>query len=114
MVDKTIAASERIAKDGPSIEVIDPRTLAPLDMGTILTSVHKTGRLLIVDENFQPCGVGAEIAGQVIDQAFDDLDAPIKRLNGVHTPVPYSPTLEGALVPTVDTIEQTIRDLLAE
>ena len=114
MVDKTIAASERIAKDGASIEVIDPRTLAPLDMGTILASVHKTGRLLIVDENFQPCGVGAEIAGQVIDQAFDDLDAPIKRLNGVHTPVPYSPTLEGALVPTVDTIEQTIRDLLAE
>jgi pyruvate/2-oxoglutarate/acetoin dehydrogenase E1 component len=50
----------------------------------------------------------------VIDQAFDDLDAPIKRLNGVHTPVPYSPTLEGALVPTVDSIEQTIRDLLAE
>lgn len=114
MVDKSIAASERIAKDGASIEVIDPRTLAPLDIGTILTSVHKTGRLLIVDENFQPCGVGAEIAAQVVDQAFDDLDAPIKRINGAHTPVPYSPTLEGAVVPTVDSIEQTIRSLLAE
>ena len=85
-----------------------------VDIETILASVHKTGRLLIVDENFQPCGVGAEIAGQVVDQAFDDLDAPIKRLNGAHTPVPYSPTLEGAIVPTIDTIEQTIRDLLAE
>ncbi len=114
MVDKAIVASERLAKDGYSIEIVDPRTLAPLDLDTILESVHKTGRLLVVDENFQPCGIGAEIAAGVIDQAFDDLDAPIKRLNGAHTPVPYSPTLEGAIVPTVDTIEQAIRDLLAE
>lgn len=114
MVDKAVIASERIAKDGPSVEVIDPRTLAPLDIDTILASVHKTGRLLIIDENFQPCGIGAEIAAQVVDRAFDDLDAPIMRLNGVHTPVPYSPTLEGAIVPTGNTVEQAIRDLLAE
>ncbi|MEZ4676796.1 MAG: transketolase C-terminal domain-containing protein [Caldilineaceae bacterium] len=62
MVDKTVAASERLAQEGLSIEVIDPRTLAPLDLDTILASVHKTGRLLVVDENFQPCGIGAEIA----------------------------------------------------
>lgn len=114
MVDKTVAVSERLAQEGISIEVVDPRTLAPLDLDTILASVHKTGRLLVVDENFQPCGIGAEIAARVTAEGFDDLDAPIMRLNGAHTPVPYSPTLEGVIVPTVDTIEQTIRDLLAE
>ncbi len=114
MVDKTVAIAERLAQEGISIEVIDPRTVAPLDIDTILASVHKTGRLLIVDETFAPCGVGAEIAAQVIDKGFDDLDAPIKRLNGLHVPTPYSPTLEGAIVPLPAAIEAAIRDLLAE
>jgi pyruvate/2-oxoglutarate/acetoin dehydrogenase E1 component len=95
-------------------EVIDPRTLAPLDIDTILASVHKTGRLLIVDETFAPCGIGAEIAAQVTDLAFDDLDAPVRRLNGLQTPVPYSPALEAAIVPNPKSIAQAIRDLLAE
>ena len=114
MVGKTLEACNRLEKDGFSIEVIDPRTIAPLDTDTVLASVHKTGRLLIVDETFQPCGVGAEIAAQVTDKGFDDLDAPIRRLNGVHTPTPYSPPLEAAIVPNVNTIEQALRDLLAE
>lgn len=114
MVRKTVEACERLSKDGISIEIIDPRTLAPLDIDTILLSVHKTGRLLIVDETFAPCGVGAEISAQVIARGFDDLDAPIQRLNGVHTPTPYSPPLEAAVVPSVDQVEQSIRDLLAE
>jgi 2-oxoisovalerate dehydrogenase E1 component len=114
MVPKTLEACNRLVKDGFEIEVIDPRTVAPLDIDTILTSVHKTGRLLIVDEDFEPCGIGAEVAAQVVDKGFDDLDAPIKRLNGVHTPTPYSPTLEGAIVPNVETIEQALRALLAE
>ncbi len=114
MVGKTLDVCARLEKEGYSIEVIDPRTIAPLDMNTILGSVHKTGRLLVVDETFQPCGVGAEIAAQVMDKAFDDLDAPIRRLNGVHTPTPYSPPLEAAIVPNAGTIEQAIRDLLAE
>jgi 2-oxoisovalerate dehydrogenase E1 component len=114
MVDKTVAVCEKLAAEGLSVEVIDPRTVAPLDIDTILASVHKTGRLLIVDETFAPCGVGAEIAAQVIDKGFDDLDAPIKRLNGLHVPTPYSPTLEKAIVPTAATIEAAIRDLLAE
>ena len=71
--------------------MIDPRTVAPLDIDTILRSVAKTGRLLIVDEAFAPCGIGAEIAAQVADRGFDDLDAPIRRLNGAFTPTPYSP-----------------------
>jgi len=114
MVNKTLEACTRLEKEGISIEVIDPRTIVPLDIDCILESVHKTGRLLIVDETFQPCGIGAEISAQVTTRGFDDLDAPIQRLNGVHTPTPYSPPLEAAIVPNVDTIEQAIRNLLAE
>ena len=114
MVDKSLTACEKLAGEGISVEVIDPRTIAPLDMATILASVQKTGRLLIVDETFQPCGVGAEIAAQVIDRGFDELDAPIRRLNGAHVPTPYSPSLEQAITPEAADIEQSIRDLLAE
>ncbi len=114
MVRKTLSAAEQLAGDGISVEVIDPRTIAPLDMETILQSLHKTGRLLIVDETFAPCGIGAEIAAQAMDRAFDDLDAPVKRLNGAHTPTPYSPPLEAAVVPNVESIAQAMRDLLAE
>lgn len=114
MVRKTLEACDVLNNEGISIEIIDPRTLAPLDMDTILGSVHKTGRLLIVDETFAPCGVGAEIAAQVMAQGFDDLDAPVQRLNGLHTPTPYSPPLEAAVVPQTQQIVQAIRDLLAE
>ena len=114
MVRKALEAAEALAGEGLSVEVIDPRTLAPLDIGTILESVHKTGRLLIVDEWFGPCGVGAEIAAQVVDQGFDDLDAPVRRLNSQHSPVPYSPTLEAAMTPSTAAITQAIRDLAAE
>jgi 2-oxoisovalerate dehydrogenase E1 component len=114
MVRRVQEASDQLAKEGVSIEIIDPRTLAPLDINTILESVHKTGRLLIVDETFAPCGVGAEIAAQVMAGGFDDLDAPVMRLNGLHTPTPYSPPLEAAVVPNTQTVLQAIRDLLAE
>ena len=96
------------------MELIDPRTVAPLDVDTILQSVVKTGRLLIVDEDFGPCGIGAEIAAQLADRGFDELDAPIRRLNGTHSPTPYSPPLEAAVVPDVETIAQAIRKLCAE
>jgi 2-oxoisovalerate dehydrogenase E1 component len=114
MVRKTLEVAEKLAAEGISVEVIDPRTVAPLDTETMLASVHKTGRLLVVDETFGPCGIGAEIAAQVMDLGFDDLDAPVRRLNGGHTPTPYSPPLEAAVVPNSSTIAQAIRDLLAE
>jgi len=114
MVHKTLQACEGLAKEGISVELIDPRTVAPLDVETILHSVAKTGRLLIVDESFGPCGIGAEIAAQINDIGFDELDAPIRRLNGVHTPTPYSPSLESAVVPDVDAIATAIRNLCAE
>ncbi len=114
MVKRAVEAAEQLQQEGISCEVIDPRTLAPLDLQTILASVAKTGRLLIVDEDWAPCGVGAEIAAQVMDQGFDDLDAPVRRLNGAFAPVPYSPPLEKALVPDSRAIAQAARDLLAE
>ena len=114
MVPKTLAACGDLAEEQVSVELIDPRTLAPLDMDSILESAHKTGRLLIVDETYAPCGIGAEIAAQVNELGFDDLDAPVHRLNGAHTPTPYSPPLEAAVVPDTQTIAQAIRDLMAE
>jgi 2-oxoisovalerate dehydrogenase E1 component len=107
-------AAEQLAGEGISVEVIDPRTLAPLDIDTILASVHKTGRLLVVDEDFAPCGAASEIAVQVMERGFDDLDAPVKRLNGLFCPAPYSPALLENLVPTPPAIIQAVRDLLAE
>ena len=114
MVHHTLAAAEKLAGEGQSIEVIDPRTVSPLDFDTILGSVAKTGRLLVVDEAFGPCGFASEIAARVADEGFDELDAPVRRLNGAHAPVPYSPTLEQAVVPGADTIEAAIRALLEE
>jgi 2-oxoisovalerate dehydrogenase E1 component len=114
MARRTLEACERLAAKGVSIEVIDPRTVSPLDGETILRSVRKTGRLLIVDEAFAPFGLGAEVAARVIDAGFDDLDAPIRRLHGAFTPTPYSPTLEKAVTPQVEDIERALVDLLEE
>jgi 2-oxoisovalerate dehydrogenase E1 component len=114
MVQKSLQAADKLAAEGTSVEVIDPRTVAPLDTETIFKSVAKTGRLLIVDETFQPYGFGAEVAARMADVGFDELDAPIRRLNGVHTPTPYSPPLEAAVVPDLDAIVRAVRDLVAE
>jgi 2-oxoisovalerate dehydrogenase E1 component len=114
MVRKSLEVADALAKEGVSLEVIDPRTVAPLDTDTIGVSVAKTGRLLIADEAFGLYGIGAEIAAQVADRFFDELDAPIKRINGLHTPTPYSPPLEAAVVPHTDAITNAVRELLAE
>jgi 2-oxoisovalerate dehydrogenase E1 component len=114
MAALSLAACETLALEGISIEVIDPRTVSPLDTDTIARSVHKTGRLLIVDETPAPCSVAAEIAAQLVDAGFNDLDAPIKRLHGAFAPTPYSPPLEAAVVPSAASITQAIRDLLEE
>lgn len=114
MVRRALEAAELLEQEGVSVEVIDPRTLAPLDMDTILASVHKTGRLLVVDEDYAPCGVAAEIGMQIMEQGFDDLDAPVKRLNGIFAPAPYSPALFENMVPSTQAVVQAIRDLLEE
>lgn len=114
MVHRAVAAAETLAVEGISVEVIDPRTVSPLDTASILKSVAKTGRLLILDESFAPCGLGAEIAAVISDAGFNDLDAPIRRLNGAFAPVPYSPPLEKAVLPQPDQIVEALRELAAE
>jgi 2-oxoisovalerate dehydrogenase E1 component len=114
MVRRAAEACDRLAAQGVSVELIDPRTVSPLDGDAILASVHKTGRLLVVDEAFATFSLGAEVAALVSDAGFDDLDAPVRRLHGAFSPTPYSPPLEKAVVPQTDDIERAIRDLLEE
>jgi len=114
MVHQALQACDELTKQGMSVELIDPRTVAPLDVETILQSVHKTGRLLVVDEAFGPCGLASEIAAQVGERGFDDLDAPVRRLTGAQAPTPYSPPLEAAVVPHAGMIARAICDLVAE
>jgi pyruvate/2-oxoglutarate/acetoin dehydrogenase E1 component len=114
MVHRALAAAEQLASEGISVEVIDPRTVSPLDTAAILASVAKTGRLLILDQSFGPFGFGAEVAAWIGDNGFDHLDAPIRRLNGAFAPTPYSPPLEKAVVPQPEDILRAIRELIAE
>ena len=109
-----LAAAETLAKEGVSIEVIDPRTVNPLDADAILASVAKTGRLLVVDEPAGPCGLAAEVAALAADRGFDDLDAPVRRLCGVPSPTPYSPVLEAEVLQSTTAIEAALRGLVAE
>lgn len=114
MVPRALAAADQLEDEGLSVELLDPRTITPLDVETILASVEKTGRLLIVEETFQQCNLGAEIAAQVASAGFDFLDAPIRRLAGVAAPTPYSPTLEAAVIPSLDAIAESMRRLIRE
>jgi 2-oxoisovalerate dehydrogenase E1 component len=113
MVHEAVAAAERVADDGVSVEVIDLRTVAPLDIAPVLDSVHQTGRLLIAHEAVVPFGIGAEIAATVAREAFWDLDAPIERIGAAATPPPYAPELERAWLPYRDDIIAAIRRLAA-
>ena len=111
MVHEALAAAEELAAEGISVEVIDLRTVAPLDMQPILDSVRKTGRLLIAHEAVVAFGIGAEIAAKVADEAFWDLDAPIQRIGAAATPPPYAPDLERAWLPARAQISEAIRRL---
>ena len=113
MVHEALAAAEEVAGDGISVEVIDLRTVSPLDMAPVLESVHKTSRILIAHEAVVPFGIGAEIAATVAREAFWDLDAPIERIGAAATPAPYSPDLEQAWLPDRADIASAIRRLAA-
>ena len=111
MVQQSLAAAEQLAEEGIEAEVIDPRTLSPLDEETILASVAKTHHLVIVDEDNPRCGAAADIAALVADKGFDTLDAPIKLVTAPHTPVPFSPPLEQFYVPSPERIVETVREI---
>ena len=115
MVEHALAATEVLAEeDGLSVEVIDPRTLQPLDTDTIVESVRKTGRLLAVDEAYLPCGIQGEIMAQVTERAFDALETTPRRLGNPGVPVPFSPPLEDEVLPNTRDIVSEIRSLLAD
>jgi pyruvate dehydrogenase E1 component beta subunit len=112
MVHEALVAAEDLEKQGVSVEVIDPRTLVPLDKETIRASVAKTGRLVVVDEACQTCGAAAEIASLVVEDAgvFDRLKAPPKRVCGLDVPIPYSPPMERYAVPNKDSIIAAVKE----
>lgn len=112
MVYKSLSVAEKLAKDGISVEVIDPRTLVPLDIETIKESVKKTGKLVIVHEASKRAGIGAEIGMEVVEEVFDYLDASPKRVAALDTPIPYSPNLENYVLPDEEKIEKAIREVL--
>jgi acetoin:2,6-dichlorophenolindophenol oxidoreductase subunit beta len=112
MVGRALSAAEKLAADGISLEVVDPRTLSPLDEETILNSVKKTHRLLIVHEEVKFAGSGAEIAAMVAEKAFDYLDAPIVRVGAPFTPVPFSPALEQEFIPSEEKIIQAVKKMI--
>ena len=112
LVPEALAAAERLAaEDGIEAEVIDPRTLVRLDLGTILASVRRTGRLVVAHEAVERGGFGAEVAARVQHDAFDDLDAPIGRVAAPFSPIPFSATLEDLYLPGADEIVTAVRGL---
>src|SRR5437764_7356585 len=111
MVRVALAAAEQLETDGISAEVIDPRTLVPLDVDALVRSAEKTGRAIVVDEGHQGYGASAEFAAVIADRAFYSLDAPVKRLAALDVPIPFSPPLEDVTVPTPDLVAQTAREL---
>ena len=113
MVHKALAAAEQLREEGISVEVVDPRTLTPLDRPAIVKSVKKTGRLVVVSEDCRTAGVSAEIAAVVAEEALDYLDAPIKRVAEPDTPIPFSPALEKSVIPDERSIVKAVKEIVA-
>ncbi len=110
-VSVALEAAEQLAGDGTGAEVVDLRTLAPLDEDAILASLAKTGRLVVIDEATPHCGMASEIAALCVDRGFDLLNAPVKKVTGPHTPVPFSPVLEDAYRPSAEKVIAAVREL---
>jgi pyruvate dehydrogenase E1 component beta subunit len=109
MVHLALEAADTLANDGVEVEVIDLRSISPMDGDAILASVKKTHRLVVVDEDYPRCSVATDVIALVADQAFDYLDAPCKMITAPHTPVPFSPALEDVYIPSASTIVSTVK-----
>jgi pyruvate dehydrogenase E1 component subunit beta len=109
MLYRALEAAEDLAKEGISVEIVDPRTLQPLDAATILTSVRKTHRAVVVEAGAGFAGMGSELSAVITEQAFDDLDAPVERVTGVPAPMPYARNLERAKTPSKERVLEAIR-----
>ena len=112
MVHESLRAAEELEKDGINAEVVDPRTLVPLDIDTLVNSVKKTKRALIVHEAVERCGIGAEISALLNEKAFDSLDAPVTRLAGLNVSLPQNWHLEKVCIPNVETIKNKVKSIL--
>jgi pyruvate dehydrogenase E1 component beta subunit len=110
-VPDAIAAAEEAEKEGISVEVIDPRTLNPLDVDSLANSLRKTGRMIITHDAYRTCGVAAEISQRMMEEAFDYLNAPIQRITGLDVPVPSGP-LHTSVVPDRDKLLGAIRNMM--
>ncbi len=110
-VPLAMQAADELEKEGVLVEVVDPRTIRPLDIETIVNSVKKTNRLIIAEESHPFCGVGAEISAQVSERAFDYLDAPIKRISCADAPMPYAKNLEELALPDVKKIVAAVKEV---
>jgi pyruvate dehydrogenase E1 component beta subunit len=110
MVHLALTAAAKLAEEGIEVEVIDPRTLVPLDTQTLVDSVTKTSRCIVIDPGYQSFGVTAEIASIVAEHAFYALEAPVRRLGGIDVPIPFSPALEDLTIPTVASVINLVRE----
>lgn len=111
-VQRSLNVAEQLAREGIEVEVVDPRTLVPLDFATLLQSVEKTGRVVIVDQCHRSCGIAAELAARIVEEGFDKLKAPIRRVATPDVPIPFSPPLEEFVTPTESRIIEAIRSVL--
>ena len=113
MVHVALGAADKLAKSGIECEVVDLRTLRPLDMAPVYASVEKTHRALIVEEDWTTCGMGAEIAARICRDRFDSLDAPVERMGQVEVPMPYSKNLEELMFPNEESVERKVVEMVA-
>lgn len=113
-VHTALQAAEQLSLRGIEAEVLDPRSLSPLDEEAVLSSIEKTNRLVIVDEANPRCSIAADIASLAADKGFDSLDAPVKKVTAPHTPVPFSPPLEDLYLPTPEKVVNTVLEMLGE
>ncbi|MEN6482344.1 MAG: alpha-ketoacid dehydrogenase subunit beta [Anaerolineaceae bacterium] len=112
MLEVSLKAADQLAKDGIDVEIVDLRTLRPLDMEPVIESVKKTNRVVVVEEGWRSYGVGAEISARIYEEAFDFIDAPVKRVAQIEVPLPYNRTLEQMAIPQVETVIAAVKEVL--
>jgi pyruvate dehydrogenase E1 component beta subunit len=113
MLYPSLEAADRLAEEGILVEIIDPRTISPLDDETLIRSAIKTGKVVVVDEAYQSFGVTAEIAARIMQGAFDYLDEPVRRIGAADVPLPFAPSLEDLTIPSADQIYTTVKEMQA-
>lgn len=112
MLEVSLKAADQLAKDGIDVEIVDLRTLRPLDMEPVIESVKKTNRVVVVEEGWRSYGVGAEISARIYEEAFDFIDVPVKRVAQIEVPLPYNRTLEQMAIPQVETVIAAVKEVL--